>query len=133
MLIGAAFEASDAESLSTASLKQHASGDHGGARPPPYFHESKNEWGVPIASISDTNAKPPDQTLGRRGTQLKKVAKSTVTAISVTRRWSRKKGPPSGEDTGKPSKHQRENLDKNEFMLGRERFTEKGLPMLPAN
>ncbi|KAF8512502.1 hypothetical protein JB92DRAFT_2928191 [Gautieria morchelliformis] len=113
--------------------KKVATGIHnGGFTTLPYLQESKNEWGVPVASISDTGAKPPDTSLGRRGTQLKKVAQSTVTALGVTRRWSRKKVPSrDGDVDGEKQSGQRS--DKKEFSLEDDSFAEKALPVRPED
>jgi hypothetical protein len=95
-----------------------------------YSQECKSEWGVPVASISNTGAKPPDTSLERRGTQLKKAAQSTVTALRVTRRWSRKKVPSEDADAdrGTPSGQR---SDKKETSLEDDSSAEKALPAPP--
>lgn len=92
----------------------------------PYLQDSKNEWGVPVASISDTNAKPPDTSFGRKGTQLRKV----VTAISATRRWSRKKVSSTG---GKKEASPIQGNNGEQVGLQRPDSLEKELPTLPGN
>ncbi|KAF8589877.1 hypothetical protein K439DRAFT_1628406 [Ramaria rubella] len=62
--------------------------------PRPPYHD-KNEWGVPIVSISETGAPPPDRSLQRKGTKFRKAAAAASTMGGVVRRWSQKRAMPS--------------------------------------
>ncbi|KAF8589847.1 hypothetical protein K439DRAFT_1657686 [Ramaria rubella] len=54
-------------------------------------NQNNDPWGVPVVSISETGAAPPDipkENIGlrRRATQFKKIATSTAKALGVLRR-----------------------------------------------